>query len=195
MPAGWFMLLSHSVFELANTIWWGVALGIVMIAILGKVPKEFVMSELGTRRGASGIWRATFAGVLLDLCSHGILMVGAKLYERGASAGQVMAFLVASPWNSFSLTLILIALVGLPWTLGFIVLSMVIAFITGLLFDYYVSRGVLPQNTQQIDLPLDFQFWPEARKQLAQADFSLGNMWQAMMDGLNAATPSYRAKW
>ena len=61
---------------------------------------------------------------------------------------------------------------------------MVIAFLTGLLFDYCVSRGVLPQNTQQIDLPLDFQFWPEARKQLAQADFSLRNMRQTMMDGL-----------
>ncbi len=47
-----------------------------------------------------------------------------------------------------------------------------------------MSRGVLPQNTQQIDLPLGLQFWPEASKQLAQADFSLGNMWQAMMDGL-----------
>ena len=35
-------------------------------------------------------------------------MVGAKLYERGASIGQVMAFLIASPWNSFSLTLTLV---------------------------------------------------------------------------------------
>lgn len=184
MPAGWPMLLSHSVFELANTIWWGVAIGVVMIAVLGRVPREFVMSVLGTRRGIGGIWRATFAGVLLDLCSHGILMVGAKLYERGASAGQVMAFLVASPWNSFSLTLILIALVGLPWTLGFIVLSMVIAFITGWLFDYCVGRGVLPQNPQQIDLPAGFKFWPEARKRFAETEFSMHYIQRAMVDGL-----------
>jgi uncharacterized protein len=104
LSVGWPMLLSHSVFELINTIWWGVAIGIVMIAVLGRVPREFVMCALGTRRGVQGIWRASFAGVLLDLCSHGILMVGAKLYERGASAGQVMAFLVSSPWNSLSLT-------------------------------------------------------------------------------------------
>ncbi|HBQ00002.1 MAG TPA: hypothetical protein DD672_05915 [Gammaproteobacteria bacterium] len=68
--------------------------------------------------------------------------------------------------------------------MGFIILSIIIAFPAGLLFDDCVSRGVLPQNTQQIDLPLGLQFWPEASKQLAQADFSLGNMWQAMMDGL-----------
>jgi uncharacterized membrane protein YraQ (UPF0718 family) len=63
------------------------------------------------------MFRATLAGVCLDLCSHGILAVGMKLYERGASTGQVMAFLLASPWNSFSLTLILFGLIGVSWTL------------------------------------------------------------------------------
>jgi uncharacterized membrane protein YraQ (UPF0718 family) len=184
MPSGWAMLLSHSVFELINTIWWGVAVGILMIAILGKVPREFVMSAMGTKRGVQGIWRASFAGVLLDLCSHGILMVGAKLYERGASAGQVMAFLVSSPWNSFSLTLILIALIGLPWTVAFIVFSMGIAFITGILFDLFVHRGVLPENPQQVDLPKGFHFWQEAKNQLAQAEFSIETVLDALKDGI-----------
>ena len=116
--------LWHSIFELVNTVWWGIALGILMISVLGRIPREFVMSALGAGGGWRGISRAAVAGVLLDLCSHGILMVGAKLYERGASTGQVMAFLVASPWNSFSFTLILIAMIGIGWTLGFIVLSM-----------------------------------------------------------------------
>ena len=72
-----------------------------MVAILTKVPREFVVSLLGTGSGLNGILRATLGGVLLDLCSHGILMVGAKLYERGVSTGQVMAFLIASPWEFF----------------------------------------------------------------------------------------------
>ena len=55
-----------------------------------------------------------------------------------------MAFLIASPWNSFSLTLILIALIGLPWTLAFIALSMFIAILTGLLFEALVRRAVWP---------------------------------------------------
>jgi uncharacterized membrane protein YraQ (UPF0718 family) len=131
--AEWYYTLSTSTYELMNTMWWGMAIGIVFVAILSKIPREFVMSILGHRRGFTGILRATAAGVLLDLCSHGILMVGAKLYERGASIGQVMAFLIASPWNSFSLTLILIALIGLPWTLAFIGLSMLIAILSGLI--------------------------------------------------------------
>lgn len=182
--ASWYAILSSSVFELINTIWWGVVIGILMVAILSRIPREFVMSILGTYSGLNGILRATAAGVLLDLCSHGILMVGAKLYERGASIGQIMAFLIASPWNSFSLTLILIALIGIPWTLGFIALSMLIAIIVGLLFDGLVKRGVLPANPQKIDLPEDFQFWPEARKGLSQTQFSTRFFAGMLVDGV-----------
>ena len=180
----WLHEFSHSAFELVNTVWWGVAIGILMIAVLGRIPREFVVSALGTRHGTQGIVRATFAGVLLDLCSHGVLMVGAKLYERGASTGQVVAFLVSSPWNSLSLTLILIALIGLPWTLGFIVLSMAIAIVTGILFDRLIRSGTLPDNPNVSDLPDDFQFWREARVQLAGADFSAGAFAGMLADGI-----------
>ncbi len=159
---------SHGIFDVINTIWWGIVLGVVMVGALSKVPREFVIATLGPP-GAGGIMRAAVAGVLLDLCSHGILMVAAKLYERGASTGQVIAFLIASPWNSLSLTLILVALLGLPWTLLFIALSMVIAVITGFAFEALVGAGRLPSNPNQRDLPQDFRFWPEARTALAGA--------------------------
>lgn len=193
MPTGltseqdWLGSAASSVFELMNTIWWGVLIGFLMICLLGKIPREFVISALGTKPGLAGIWRATLAGVLLDLCSHGILMVGARLYERGASTGQVIAFLVASPWNSLSLTLVLIALVGLPWTLGFIVLSMLVALITGLVFDLLVSRRVLAANRNQVELPADFAFVPQAKKHWQQADFNGEFFRTALVDGLHEA--------
>lgn len=179
------MELSHSVFELINTIWWGVLIGYLMICLLGQIPREFVTSLLGTGRGVAGIFRATLAGVLLDLCSHGILMVGARLYERGASTGQVMAFLIASPWNSLSLTLILIALIGLPWTLGFIVLSAVIAVIAGVIFDLLVARGVLAENQNSIEIPEDFQFWREAKQQWQQTEIGVNRIRSALVEGLS----------
>ncbi len=168
----WYKVLADSVYELINTMWWGVLLGILMLALLSKVPREFVMAVLGTKTGIGGILRATAAGVMLDLCNHGILMVGAKLYDRGASIGQVMAFLIASPWNSLSLTLVMIALIGIGWTAAFIVLSMLIAIIAGLLFDLLVSKKVLPENPASSDLPEDFQFWKEAKSGLLNADYS-----------------------
>jgi len=156
-------IASHAVFELINTLWWGILLGMLMVGILSHIPREFVISLMGKSGTVSGLIRATLAGVLLDLCSHGILMVAAKLYERGVSAGQVMAFLIASPWNSFSLTIILIALIGLKWTLAFIALSMLVALITGFIFDKLVANQRLPANPNQCDVPEDFRFWPQAK--------------------------------
>ena len=167
LDQGWFSTYMHSIHEFVNATWWGVLVGIFFLALLSRVPREFVMAVLGNKKGAGGIGRAMLAGVLLDLCSHGILMVGTKIYQRGASIGQVMAFLIASPWNSISLTLILIAMIGLKLTVIFLLLSVVVAFISGLIFDALVARGMLPDNPNRFDMPENFQFWPEARKRLS----------------------------
>ncbi len=175
----------HGTFQLMNMMWWGIAAGVVATSLLAKVPREFVVGALGAGGGPRGLLRAAGAGVLLDLCNHGILMVGAKLYERGASLGQVFAFLIASPWNSFSLTLILIALVGLPWTLAFVGLSLVVALATGYLVEWLTRCGRLPENPNRVDLPEGFRFFAEARRRLAATRFTPAFLWGALRDGLS----------
>lgn len=142
----YFTHFSHSVVEILGTVWWGIILGIIAVGLMNKVPREYFNAMLGRGDTFGGLIRAAIAGLLLDLCSHGILMVGAKLYERGASLAQVMTFLIASPWNSITLTLILIALVGLKWTLVFIAGSAVIAIVTGMIYMALVKHGILPDN-------------------------------------------------
>ena len=191
-PVGAFMQHDHvsmigvftsGIYELFNKMWWGIAIGIVFVGILGRMPRELVMAMLGRERGVRSLFRATLAGVFLDLCSHGILAVGMKLYERGASAGQVMAFLLASPWNSFSLTLILFGLIGVGWTLLFILLSLVIGIVTGAIFDLLVDREQLPANPWKAELgeeqPLANQ-WREFRQTLR---FSLSGSADILREG------------
>jgi len=162
----------HGTFTLMNKMWWGFLAGIIFVGLLARVPKEFVMAILGKGGGLSGLLRATFAGLLLDLCNHGILLVGLQLYRRGASLGQMMAFLIASPWNSISLTIILASLVGWGWTAAFLLLSGVIALVSGLIFEALVRRGVLPENPSTVDLPDDFRFFSEAKRRLKQTRFN-----------------------
>ena len=159
------MVFAHAAFEFMNLMWWGLLLGIVFVGILNRVPRELVMGALGREGGLSGILRATGAGLLFDLCSHGILLIGLKLYERGATLGQTMAFLIASPWNSISLTIILIALIGLKWTLVFVVLSAAMAVVSGLIFDRLVGRGVLPDNPHRADVGERVHLWTEFKAQ------------------------------
>jgi len=110
-----------------------------------------------------------------------------KLYERGASVGQVMAFLLASPWNSFSLTLILFGLIGVSWTLLFILLSLIIGIITGLIFDALVHRGQLPANPWQEHLgearPIGV-LWREFRQTIK---FSPGGSLDILREGFAGA--------
>jgi len=162
--SGGLVTFTATIVELVHRMWWGVALGIIAVGILHDIPREFVIAMLGRKGGMNGLFRAVAAGIFLDLCSHGILLVGMKLYERGATLGQVIAFLVASPWNSFSLTLVLIALIGFKWTLAFILLSAVIAVISGWIFDKLTERGTLDKNPHRIDLPDDFHLMTEAKK-------------------------------
>ena len=137
---------TEAVVALVHRMWWGVLIGIMAVGALVYLPQEAIIVLLGSDRKIGGIVRATVGGVLLDLCSHGILLVGMQLYRRGASLGQTMAFLIASPWNSLSFTVILFSLIGVPWTLIMIAASMIIAMLSGMLFDALVRRGVLPKN-------------------------------------------------
>lgn len=179
---------SMGVFELMNKMWWGLALGIFAVGALGWVPREWVASVLGKPGTLSGILRAMSAGLILDLCNHGILLVAMKLYERGASYGQTLAFLIASPWNSLSLTLILVSLIGIKWTLVFIFLSAVIAVITGLLVEMMVKAGRIPGNPNQVELPEGFQLWPEIKSKFKKSRINHTLFGKMLKAGLSEST-------
>lgn len=139
---------SHSVRSLLQTMALGLLFGILFISILTGVPQSLIFSIIGRPGSAQGVVRATIAGIGLDLCNHGILLVGMQLYKKGASLGQVFAFLIASPWNSFSLTIILFSLIGFWWTVLFIVASMIIGLVTGLLVDLVFLKKDNPPADQ-----------------------------------------------
>ncbi|MCU4675188.1 permease [Catenovulum sp. 2E275] len=180
----WLNTMADTSFEMFNAMWWGLLLGIVLVGWLNRIPREVIISVLGKGHTKQGIVRATLAGVMLDLCNHGILMVAMKLYERGASLGQVMAFLIASPWNSFTLTLILIGLVGLKLTLSFIVFSMVIAWVSGIIFDKLEMKGIVPTNPNKTDLPDDYHLKSDVKRLFKEADHSAKAYITMLKDGL-----------
>jgi len=154
---------AHAVHETMAVMWWGILVGMLAVGLIDRVPREFVIGIIGRDQGAASLGRAVLAGVFLDLCNHGVLMVGAKLYERGASLGQVFAFLIASPWNSLSLTIIIGALMGWGWMVVFLVASLVIALVTGLTVEALERAGRVRPNPNRVDLPADFRVWRNAR--------------------------------
>lgn len=175
-----------AVWELLGMMWWGILFGIVAVGLLQGVPRAYIHKILGKGDTFGGLVRAAIAGLLLDLCSHGILMVGAKLYERGASLAQVMTFLIASPWNSLTLTLILISLVGLKWTLVFIAGSVVIALLTGVLYLWLTRAGILPGQAhstldEEDEIP---DLMADAKQRLGNVNWTPALFFTIAKDGL-----------
>lgn len=183
----WLHAFTSGAAELVHSMWWGVLAGAFFVGLLAHIPREMVISMLGRGGSKRGLLRATAAGLFFDLCSHGILMVGMQLYKRGASLGQVFAFLIASPWNSLSLTVILVALIGLKWTLLFVLLSVVIALVAGYLADLLVRRGRLPENPNTTDLPEDYRWFPAMKALWRESEFSLAGFGRMLLDGIKGS--------
>ncbi|MCB1097016.1 MAG: permease [Verrucomicrobiae bacterium] len=184
LAPAWLIHFGHASTELLGKMWWGLVLGIFFVGLLAKVPREIIMGTLGRAGSWRGLLRATAAGLCFDLCSHGILLVGMQLYRRGASLGQTAAFLIASPWNSFSLTLILVGLIGLPWTVTFVILSGVVALTAGWMLERLVERGTLPGNPFTTAQEEGFRLWPELVKKWRGARLN-GAFWKdVIVDGL-----------
>ena len=183
----WLHEFGHTCVELLGRAWWGILLGIVAVAVIGRLPRELVAAVLGRGGSVSGLFRAVAAGVVLDLCNHGILMVGMGLYKRGASLGQTLAFLIASPWNSLSLTLILAALIGWRWMLLFIALSMGVALITGWITDRLVAAGKIPGNPNTVDLPHGYRAGPAVAGVLRSLKPGRANYARLAREGLSGS--------
>lgn len=177
-------IFSHHVFELMNSMWWGLALSILGVGLLNKIPRQMVYRYFGSNKGVGGLFKATMAGTLFDLCSHGILVLAMKIYQRGATLGQTLAFLIASPWNSFSLSLILYSLIGGNLTFLFLILSIVIAIFTGWLFDLLVERKWLPENPNAL-----FVEAPISGPTVLSFRLSLSGFLQLLKDGFKDAKP------
>lgn len=180
----WVRVYGHSCHGLLLQAWWGIAIGIATVAVMGRVPREVVAGLLGRGGSWGGLWRAVAAGVVLDLCNHGILMVGMSLYKRGASLGQTLAFLIASPWNSLSLTLILAALIGWGWMALFIGLSVVVALLTGWVADKLVAAGKIPANPNTVQLPAHYRIAPALRDVVASLKPGRKNYVRLAREGL-----------
>lgn len=126
-------------------IWWAVLLGLLIGGIIEHfIPREYIMKYLSRHQKRTVFYAITF-GFLMSACSHGILAIAIQLYKKGASTSSVVAFLLASPWANLPITFLLFSFFG--WKALVITLSaLVVAIITGLIFQSLEKRGMVECN-------------------------------------------------
>ncbi len=156
-----------SLLEYLRIIWWAVLLGLLLGGIIEHyVPREYV-SFIFARPRKRTIFYAVFLGFLMSACSHGILALSIELHKKGASNPAVVAFLLASPWANAAITVMLIGFFGLK-ALYLIVSAIIIAVITGLLFQIFERKNIIETNPNRTTRSEGFSLKKDFRQRLSQ---------------------------
>jgi len=154
---------------------WALALGLLLGGLIDHfIPKEYIMVWLAGHRRRT-IITAAGLGFLASSCSHGCLALTIELFHKGASIPSVITFLLASPWASLSLTLLLVSLLH---GRGFAIvgLALVIAVITGFIFQWLDRRGWLDRNPHAVTVAKDFSLWEDLGRRWRQRQWT----WRAL---------------
>lgn len=161
-----------SLFMYFKTIWWAILLGLFIGgAIDYYVPREYI-SYLLANRGKKTIFYSVILGFFMSACSHGILALSIELHKKGASNPAVVAFLLASPWANMALTIMLIGFFGLK-ALFIIISAILIAIITGLIYQVLQDKGLIEKNDKVVELAGDFSVIKDIKKRFSKYRFSL----------------------
>ncbi len=166
-----------SIFMYFGQIWWMLLVGFLIGGVIERfVPHEYVSIILARKKKRS-IFYAVIFGFFMSACSHGILALGIQLHKKGASTPVVVSFLLASPWANLPTTLILYGFFGLK-ALYIVTGALVIAIVTGLLFQFFESRGWTESNPHTLASDENFLLLRDIRNRIRGYSFSAGQIIQ-----------------
>lgn len=155
-----------------KSIWWAILLGLFLGgAIDHYVPREYI-SYILAGRGKRTIFYSVILGFFMSACSHGILALSIELHKKGASNPAVVSFLLASPWANLTITIMLIGFFGLK-ALFIIISAILVAIITGLIYQILEKRGMIEKNDNAISLEKSFSIIKDVKKRFREYKLSI----------------------
>ena len=127
-------------FLMAWEVWWALALGFAISAIVQAwVPRERIQG-LMSGSGPRSIGWATALGAASSSCSYAAIAIAKSLFQKGASAASSLAFQFASTNLVWELGLVLWVLIGWQFTLAEYVGGIVMIGLMTALLRLFVSR-------------------------------------------------------
>ncbi|MFH1978344.1 MAG: permease [Candidatus Aenigmatarchaeota archaeon] len=144
-------------------IWWAIILGFVIGGFVEYlIPSEYISKFLSKNEKRTIGW-SVLLGFIMSACSHGILAISMEFYRKGASVSSVIAFLLASPWANLPMTILLFGFFGIN-ALYFILSAILIAIITGLIYQVLERKNLVEVNPHTSDIIEDFSVGNDIKK-------------------------------
>jgi len=178
----------ESLMMYVQTIWWAILLGLFIGGLIEHfVPKD-VISYMLSGNERKSIIHAVIMGFFMSICSHGILALSIQLYKKGAATPAVIAFLLASPWANLPLTLLLIGFYGLIKAFYIIMVAIIIAFVTGFIFQSLEKRSLVERNPNSLNVEDGFTIKESFKKRFenyhlsgSQLKADVGEIWKGSL--------------
>lgn len=168
-------------------IWVSIIVGLLLGGVIDYyVPREYI-SKILAQKDKKSIFYAASLGLLMSGCSHGILAISMELYKKGASVPAIITFLLASPWANMTVTILLIGLFSTK-ALYIIFSSVIIAIITGFIYQFLDSKNLIERNKYMIEINKDFFICENLSLRFKNYSFSFHNI-------LNDIKQVFLASW
>ena len=168
--------------DYAKLIWWAVLLGLLLGGVIDYlVPREYVEKYLGRHNKRSIVFAVLF-GFLMSACSHGILAIAIELYKKGANTSSVIAFLLASPWANFPLTILFFGFFGVK-ALLIIASAIVIAIITGLIYQILERKEKVESHLRMKEVNHKFSIWKDIKQRWKNRKVNAGEVMKGIGSG------------
>lgn len=162
----------HHFYEFFSLIWFPILLGFFIGGLVDYfIPKAYIEYLLSRPKKRTLIY-ALFTGLLLSTCSHGILAILIQLYKKGASISSLITLILAAPWANFPVTILLVHLFGIG---GWIIIatSILIALITGLIFQYFERISFIEQSPYKSEYDAHYSPFKDFKTRIKHLTFSL----------------------
>lgn len=145
----------QTLYDYLRMMWLPVSAGLLLGGLIDYyIPQTYISKHLASPRKRT-VFYAVGLGFLASACSHGVLALSMELHKKGASASAVISFLLASPWASLPVTLLLIGFFG--WKAFLIIgFALLIAIVTGLVFQLLSRLHWIESNPHQLALDASF---------------------------------------
>jgi hypothetical protein len=167
--------LISSFYDYVKLIWLALIIGFLLGGLIDYlIPRKYISKYLAQRRKRT-IFYSVGLGFLMSACSHGILAISIELYKKGASTPAVIAFLLASPWANLPITIILFGFFGIK-ALLFVGFAIIIAIITGLIYQVLDRKGLIEPNKNIVEVEEDFSMLEDIKRRWKEYEFSLNNL-------------------
>ncbi len=156
--------------------WLAVLLGLLIGGVIDHyIPHEYISYVLARRKKRT-IFYSVMLGFFMSVCNHGILAISMELYKKGASTSAVVAFLLASPWANLPLTFMLIGFFGLVKAFYIILSAIIIALVTGMVYQFLEERGMVEVNKKTVATNKNFSIIGDLQMRMKGVKFSLSQI-------------------